>query len=173
MDKLGWLNQHYLKNDDPADDRASNWNASCSKLGLELAQGPGAGRRRDRLARPRADVEGHGRARRGLVPAAGTATTKPPSPSTSTPRRAAPLAVVRERLAMRRTWTVESVSQPPCTTPRRCSGLGMGKVAQPLRVAITGTQVSPDISHTVFLAGREQALKRIDAALIKIPVRPE
>jgi glutamyl-tRNA synthetase len=42
-------------------------------------------------------------------------------------------------------------------------------VAQPLRVAITGTQVSPDISHTVYLAGREQALKRIDAALIKIP----
>ena len=47
--------------------------------------------------------------------------------------------------------------------------LGMGKVAQPLRVAITGTQVSPDIGHTVYLAGREQALKRIDAALIKIP----
>jgi glutamyl-tRNA synthetase len=48
-------------------------------------------------------------------------------------------------------------------------GIGMGKVAQPLRVAITGTQVSPDIAHTVFLAGREQALARIDAALAKIP----
>ena len=45
--------------------------------------------------------------------------------------------------------------------------LGMGKVAQPLRVAITGTQVSPDISQTVYLAGRDEALKRIDAALIK------
>ena len=45
--------------------------------------------------------------------------------------------------------------------------IGMGKVAQPLRVAITGTQVSPDISHTVYLAGRDEALKRIDAALIK------
>ncbi len=43
----------------------------------------------------------------------------------------------------------------------------MGKVAQPLRVAITGTQVSPDISQTVYLAGRDEALKRIDAALIK------
>jgi glutamyl-tRNA synthetase len=47
-------------------------------------------------------------------------------------------------------------------------GIGMGKVAQPLRVAITGTQVSPDISHTVYLAGREEALKRIDAALTKV-----
>ena len=45
----------------------------------------------------------------------------------------------------------------------------MGKVAQPLRVAITGTQVSPDISHTVYLAGRDEALKRFDAALIKVP----
>ncbi len=44
----------------------------------------------------------------------------------------------------------------------------MGKVAQPLRVAITGTQVSPDISHTVYLAGREQALKRIDVAITKV-----
>jgi glutamyl-tRNA synthetase len=43
----------------------------------------------------------------------------------------------------------------------------MGKVAQPLRVAITGTQVSPSIDHTVYLAGREQALGRIDAAIGK------
>ena len=35
-------------------------------------------------------------------------------------------------------------------------GIGMGKVAQPLRVAITGTQVSPDIAHTVYLAGQAQ-----------------
>jgi glutamyl-tRNA synthetase len=47
-------------------------------------------------------------------------------------------------------------------------GLGMGKVAQPLRVAITGTQVSPSIDLTVYLAGRDQALARIDAALARI-----
>jgi len=47
-------------------------------------------------------------------------------------------------------------------------GLGMGKVAQPLRVAITGTQVSPDIAHTVYLAGQAEALRRIDAALARI-----
>ena len=48
-------------------------------------------------------------------------------------------------------------------------GLGMGKVAQPLRVAITGTQVSPDIAHTVYLAGQAEAIARIDAALAKLP----
>jgi glutamyl-tRNA synthetase len=48
-------------------------------------------------------------------------------------------------------------------------GLGMGKVAQPLRVAITGTQVSPDIAHTVYLAGQAAAVERIDAALARLP----
>ena len=46
-------------------------------------------------------------------------------------------------------------------------GEGMGKVAQPLRVALTGTQVSPSIDQTVYLAGRDEALRRIDAALAK------
>ena len=45
----------------------------------------------------------------------------------------------------------------------------MGKVAQPMRVAITGTQVSPDISQTVYLAGQAEAVARIDAALAKLP----
>jgi len=36
-----------------------------------------------------------------------------------------------------------------------------------LRVAMTGTQVSPSIDHTVYLAGRDEALARIDTALIK------
>jgi glutamyl-tRNA synthetase len=43
--------------------------------------------------------------------------------------------------------------------------LGMGKIAQPLRVAMTGTQVSPSIDHTIYLAGRAEALRRIDAAI--------
>ena len=43
--------------------------------------------------------------------------------------------------------------------------LGLGKIAQPLRVAITGTQVSPSIEHTLYLCGRDEALRRIDAAL--------
>jgi glutamyl-tRNA synthetase len=43
--------------------------------------------------------------------------------------------------------------------------LGMGKIAQPLRVAMTGTQVSPSIEHTIYLAGRTEALKRVDAAI--------
>ena len=43
--------------------------------------------------------------------------------------------------------------------------IGMGKVAQPVRVAVTGTTVSPGIGDTLELIGKEEALMRIDAAL--------
>jgi glutamyl-tRNA synthetase len=43
--------------------------------------------------------------------------------------------------------------------------LGLGKIAQPLRVAVTGTAVSPPIDATLALLGRARSLARIDAAL--------
>lgn len=43
--------------------------------------------------------------------------------------------------------------------------IGMGKVAQPIRVAVTGNTASPGIGETLQLIGRDEALARIDAAL--------
>jgi len=43
--------------------------------------------------------------------------------------------------------------------------LALGKVAQPLRVAVTGGTVSPPIDATVALLGKERALARLDATL--------
>jgi glutamyl-tRNA synthetase len=82
------------------------------------------------------------------------------------PLAQAPLAAVRDTLARLQPWTPEAVHNALQATAEEL-GLGLGKIAQPLRVAITGTQVSPSIDHTVFLAGRAQALARIDAALAK------
>jgi len=44
---------------------------------------------------------------------------------------------------------------------------GLGKVAQPLRVAVTGTAVSPPIDVTLELLGRARTFERIDAALAR------
>jgi glutamyl-tRNA synthetase len=74
---------------------------------------------------------------------------------------------VRERLASAPEWSAAAV-QGALAATAEALGIGLGKIAQPLRVAITGTQVSPSIEHTVFLAGREGALARIDAALARI-----
>jgi glutamyl-tRNA synthetase len=45
------------------------------------------------------------------------------------------------------------------------SGLKLGKIAQPLRVAVTGTGVSPSIDVTVALVGRERTIRRITMAI--------
>jgi glutamyl-tRNA synthetase len=47
-------------------------------------------------------------------------------------------------------------------------GLGLGKVAQPVRVAVTGSTVSPPLFETIVLLGRDESLLRIDAALSRI-----
>ena len=44
-----------------------------------------------------------------------------------------------------------------------------GKVYQPIRVAITGTSVSPGIFESLAVLGREESLSRIDAALARLP----
>ena len=43
--------------------------------------------------------------------------------------------------------------------------LGLGKVAQPVRVALTGGTASPGIHDVILLVGREESLRRLDAAL--------
>ncbi|MBI5499936.1 MAG: glutamate--tRNA ligase [Deltaproteobacteria bacterium] len=46
-------------------------------------------------------------------------------------------------------------------------GIGMGKVAQPARVALTGTAVSPPIDVVMAVLGREQVLRRLEAGARK------
>lgn len=45
------------------------------------------------------------------------------------------------------------------------AGLGLGKVAQPLRAALTGRTTSPGIFDVLLLLGREESLARIDDVL--------
>jgi glutamyl-tRNA synthetase len=43
--------------------------------------------------------------------------------------------------------------------------VGMGKVGQPLRVAVTGGSFSPPIDQTLELLGRQRSLLRIQRAI--------
>jgi glutamyl-tRNA synthetase len=51
------------------------------------------------------------------------------------------------------------------------SSVNMGKVAQPLRVAVVGRAASPGIDVTLRLVGKEATLRRIDRALAWIEAR--
>jgi glutamyl/glutaminyl-tRNA synthetase len=44
-------------------------------------------------------------------------------------------------------------------------GVGTGKAAQPLRVALTGSSASPGLGQTVALVGREGAVRRIERVM--------
>ena len=44
-------------------------------------------------------------------------------------------------------------------------GVGMGRVAQPIRVAVTGSTISPAIAETLLFLGRDKTLARIDRCL--------
>lgn len=47
-------------------------------------------------------------------------------------------------------------------------GVGLGKVAQPLRVAVTGGTASPGIGETLEIVGQDETMRRIEAALARI-----
>ncbi|TQD50896.1 glutamate--tRNA ligase [Marilutibacter aestuarii] len=163
--KLGWLNQQYLKTDDPvAVGRHLEWH--LLDQGCDLARGPAPAdivvALRDRVQTLKDMAE---RARVWFEPL--EAYDEAAVAKHLTDKARAPLAEARNRLAAIEDWNVEAVGEALQATATALD-IGMGKVAQPMRVAITGTQVSPDISHTVYLAGRDEALARIDAALARI-----
>ncbi|NBD10682.1 MULTISPECIES: glutamate--tRNA ligase [Corallococcus] len=76
------------------------------------------------------------------------------------------LRQAREKLAALPEWTVEPLDGVVKAVSESAQ-VGMGKVAQPLRVAITGNTTSPGIGETLLLVGRDEALRRIDAALAR------
>jgi glutamyl-tRNA synthetase len=74
------------------------------------------------------------------------------------------LRVARERLAAVSPWSAEAIEG--ALEPLRVElGVGMGKLAQPLRVAVSGAAVSPPIYETLAFFERDEVLARIDACL--------
>jgi len=81
------------------------------------------------------------------------------------------LVKVRERLRALPQWQAAAIHTALNELAASLQS-GLGKVAQPLRVAVTGTAISPPIDKTLELLGRERALARIDAALISLSPAP-
>jgi glutamyl-tRNA synthetase len=61
-------------------------------------------------------------------------------------------------------WTEQSTQRAVEEVAAR-AGLKLGKVAQPLRAALTGQTASPPIGTTLVLVGRKRSLERISRAL--------
>ena len=73
------------------------------------------------------------------------------------------LAKTADALQPVQSWTVEAIEEA-LRRVAEDAGLGLGKVAQPLRAALTGRTVSPGIFDVLFLLGKEESLERLAAA---------
>jgi glutamyl-tRNA synthetase len=80
---------------------------------------------------------------------------------------AAALEAARAALAGADGFGVEAVEAALAPLPARL-GVKPGRVYQPIRVAISGAAVSPGIFESVAALGREESLRRIDAAIVRL-----
>ena len=71
-----------------------------------------------------------------------------------------PLELLLTKFEVLDDWSKEPLHQVILDTAETLD-LKLGKVAQPLRVALSGTSVSPALDATLFLLGKEKCLKNI------------
>lgn len=62
-------------------------------------------------------------------------------------------------------WKAEEINQA-IKSVVDTSGIKLGLIAQPIRIAATGSTVSPSIDTTLYLLGRERTLQRLEDALL-------
>jgi glutamyl-tRNA synthetase len=80
------------------------------------------------------------------------------------------MVAVSEQLAHLESWEPDPLDKAIHGVAEEL-GVNLGKIAQPLRVALVGTGVSPSIDKTLWLVGRERSLLRIERALRYIRAR--
>ena len=163
--KLGWLNQHYLKEGDPRElGKELAWH--LERLGLDVSKGPEPAdvvvALRERAQTLKAMAE---QARIWYAPIEAW-DDKAVKKHLQAEGAVEALRAMQAKLKALPTWKSADIHALVAEVATE-HGIGMGKVAQPLRVAMTGTAVSPSIEDTVYLAGRDVALKRIDDAIAR------
>ena len=167
-EKLDWLNQHYMRNL-PPDEVAEHLLWYFEKAGLNPENGPpladlvSVQADRVKTLREMTDISRSyyedfdefdtGAAKKHLRPVA-----------------EAPLRAIGNRLADLAVWEPGRLDAAVRMAAEELE-VGMGKIAQPLRVALTGTAVSPSIDKTLWLTGRERTLTRIRRGLEYVLVR--
>ena len=72
------------------------------------------------------------------------------------------LSQISKALHAENNWTIDALEATTKALAERLE-LGLGKLAQPMRAALTGTTTSPGIFDVLVLLGREESLARIDA----------
>ena len=168
VDKLKWLNQHYIKASDSAQ-LVSLLSDRLKDRGIDVSSGPpvddvvSALRERAQTLDEMADKSEYffsefedydvNAAQKHLRPVARDM-----------------LADVRSRLSVVEPWSAELIHAQVMATVEDYDAK-LGKLAQPLRVAVSGTAATPPIDETLLLVGKARTVDRIDRALVFIDRR--
>ena len=168
IDKLKWLNQHYIKVSDSAQ-LVSLLSDRLKDRGIDVSSGPplddvvSALRERAQTLDEMADKSEYffsefedydvNAAQKHLRPVARDM-----------------LADVRSRLSVVEPWSAELIHAQVMATVEDYDAK-LGKLAQPLRVAVSGTAATPPIDETLMLVGKARTVDRIDRALVFIDRR--
>ncbi|MGC1182784.1 glutamate--tRNA ligase [Legionella sp.] len=167
-DKLYWLNQHYQKSD-PVDEVAKALRLHFETTGVDLTQGPDLSELvaiqaercktlaemcqmsmyffTDTIEYDEAAVKKHLR-----------------------PIILEPLIALHECFKSISNWQKNALQE--CINDVCAQfDINMGKIAQPLRVAVTGSSMSPSIDVTLFLLGKKRVLSRLERALEQLRFR--
>jgi len=168
VDKLKWLNQHYIKASDSTQ-LVSLLSDRLKDRGIDVSSGPpvddvvSALRERAQTLDEMADKSEYffsefedydtKAAQKHLRPVARDM-----------------LADVRSRLSVVEPWSAELIHAQVMATVEKYDAK-LGKLAQPLRVAVSGTAATPPIDETLLLVGKARTVDRIDRALVFIDRR--
>lgn len=162
ISKLLWLNQQYLKDSDPAY-IARHLAYHLGKLGIDPGSGPDiievitAQRERAQTLRELADICMF------FYTDFDAYDDKLAGKQLNAEAREA-LHLVREQLANLAQWQQDTIHSV-ITAVTAQLGVKMGKVAMPVRMAVTGGTPSPSLDLTLFLVGQARCLRRLDMAL--------
>ena len=167
-DKLDWLNQQYMK-DLPAAEVASHlaWHFTDQDIATEngpeftdvvSVQAERVKTLKEMAAQSRVFFEGYDE----LDPNAAKKHLRPVADE--------PLKRMKQKLQDIEDWSPASLHDAIDQVAAELE-VGMGKVAQPLRIALTGAGISPSIDKTLWLMGKQRSLEGIDKALVFIEAR--
>ncbi len=161
-DKLLWLNQHYIKEGDPEHvARHLAWH--MQRLGIDTSNGPALSAVVKALAERSKTLLEMARSSRYFYQDFDEFDEKAAKKNLKA-AALLPLQTMLERFTAVEQWDGEALHQIVLDVAQQLE-LKLGKVAQPLRVAVTGAGMSPGIDVTLELIGRERCLARMNKAI--------